>query len=212
MGNRFWLYFYSTPNLVAMGLALLGLCAFFLGMIRAYWPFIVGGLYLIGYLGTPRRPLEIERLDSELELEALIAAFDRFLNQVKRRLSEPINARLAQFQETAIAILKRLDRVDGLSDTSHVVRQTVTSYLPGMIHDYLELPAAFARFQVVRAGKTARDILVEHLDGLNQEFNTILADIHAQQIDKLEAHGAFLKQRFGRSENLFALPGSGLRQ
>lgn len=202
-GQRLWRFFYGTPNLVGMGLALAGLALFFLGLIRAWWPLIVLGLYGVGYLATPRRHAAEVRIDAELELAQLMAAFDGLLGRVRRRLSPPVVERLERFRETAAAIVARLDRLEATSDTSHVVRQTIARYLPEMLRDYLDLPPAFARLQPVREGKTARDLLLEHLDTVNEEFTAILADIHGQQIHRLEAHGRFLEQRFGRGRNLF---------
>ena len=67
----------------------------------------------------------------------------------------------------------------------------------------VELPPAFARFHRVRDNKTARELLVEQLQTLNDEFAQILADIHSEQIEKLEAHGKFLNQRFNRASSVF---------
>ncbi len=52
----------------------------------------------------------------------------------------------------------------------HVVKQTVTDYLPQMLTTYLELPPAFATMHKMRNGKTSQDILIEQLTVLNDQI------------------------------------------
>jgi hypothetical protein len=202
-GNRLARFFYGTPNLVGMGLALLGLGLFFSGLIKSYWFFIVAGLYGAGFFATPQRPEEIRHLDEKLEIEALRKEFEDFLRRVKKRLSIPVLGPLAELEETLKGVLNSMDKLPQGSDGRHAVHQTLARYLPEMIHDYLELPPAFARFHAVRDGKAPREILIEQLSVLNQEFTEILANLHSEQVDKLESHGKFLQQRFNRKASVF---------
>lgn len=204
MSQRLARFFYGTPNLVGMGLALFGLGLFLSGLINSYWVFIVLGLYAAGYLATPHRAEEIRRIDEHLEGEMLLNDLDRFLGRVGKHLSAPVKEQLDHFQQSAKAVLLRLDRLGTANDSRHAVRQTIARYLPEMIQDYLELPPAYARFHVIQDGKTARDLLLEQLQLLNAEFDAILDDLHSEQIDRLKAHGAFLKQRFNRAAELFS--------
>ncbi|MBF0255545.1 MAG: hypothetical protein HQL47_03610 [Gammaproteobacteria bacterium] len=206
LSNRLARFFYGTPNLAGMALALLGLGLLFSGLIKSYWWLIVAGLYGVGYLGTPQRAEEVRQLDDQLEMQALLQAFGDFLKRVHPQLSAPVLAQLEQFKQTAEAIIQRIERLDQGSDTRHAVRQTLAHYLPELIHDYLQLPPAFARLHPVRAGMTPRQLLLQQLELLNRDFSRILNDIHSEQLDRLEAHGQFLRQRFRHAEAVFETP------
>jgi hypothetical protein len=206
MSGRLARFFYGTPNLVGMGFALLGLGLLFFGLIKSLWWLIVAGLYGVGYLGTPQRPEEVRQLDEQLEMQSLLQAFTELCHRVRPHLSPPVLAQLEAFQQNAAAIVQAIDRLEQGSDTRHAVRQTLAHYLPELIHDYLQLPPAFARLHPVREGKTPRQILLQQLELVNGEFARILSDIHNEQVGKLEAHGKFLRQRFKHADAVFEYP------
>jgi len=55
MPRAFWIWFYSTGNLLGSALALIGLGLYFTGLIDRWWWLIVPGLYLSGLLLAPPR-------------------------------------------------------------------------------------------------------------------------------------------------------------
>jgi hypothetical protein len=52
----------------------------------------------------------------------------------------------------------------------------------------------------VRDEKTSRELLLEQLAVLDAEMKQIAEEVNRDNVDALEAHGRFLKSRFGHSD------------
>ncbi len=190
------LFLYGNGNILGSTLGLIGLALFFAGVIRPFWYLIIPGLYLIGLVFAPRaRPVEL-RIRREPEIRELRQRLERLEEQVKGRVTQPVMERIEALRDTILAILPRLEGLDGGGRQLHLVRQTATDYLPEILETYLRLPPAYARFHEVTPGKTSRDLLLEQLDVLQTEMAAILDDLHRDDIEALRAHGDFLKSKF----------------
>ncbi|MEO5366226.1 MAG: hypothetical protein H7831_07685 [Magnetococcus sp. WYHC-3] len=208
MGRALVLFLYGTPNLMGTVLALGGLGLLFAGIIQSYWPVIVAGLYALGYLGTPGGQKEQLRFEHALTLEEMQEGLLALEASLRKRVSEPVLVRMGRIRDFLLAILPQLDTLDQGSHPVHVIRQTITVYLPEMFERYLALPPAYARMHVIRDGKTPRDFLLEQLDLLEGELQRILHDIHGSDAQSLIAHGRFLKEKFAQPDWLgSAVPG-----
>ncbi len=201
MQKKFYLFVYSTPNIVGCSLALLGLLAFFTGFIRLYWFLIVAGLYLLGYVITPRRKHESLVLKGRLANKDIERELNELVGKVKKRVSQPVFQRVNAIADKIISILPQMEKMQHGDKNLHVVKQTATDYLPQMLENYLALPPAFATMHPLYGKKTAREYLIEQLDLLDQEMQEILIKIHSKDSEALITHGQFLKNKFSKGES-----------
>jgi hypothetical protein len=196
--TRFWLFLYGYPNIVGAVLGLLGLLLLFLGVIGPGWPYIVAGLYALGWLVTwqigPREVhLEITR---EAHAKVLLNELDNLIAKVQKHLSKEARKHLENLQRTLTELLPRLAEGTVFSSEGHSVEKTVRDYLPTTLENYLRLPPAFAHMHVLKDGKTAQALLIEQLALLDQQMQAILVDVLREDTGALAANGAFLEQKF----------------
>lgn len=194
LANRFWLFLYSTPNIVGCVLGLVGLLLFFSGLIRSYWPFIVAGLYLAGFIGCPRDEHVSLRISKELESEQIIDELRQLIARVGKRVGQEI---AVQVDRIAGHIIEMLPRLDNAPNPRHILVQTATDYLPTMLEHYLNLPPTYAKMHTLKGGKTAYRLLLEQLEILEQQMQAIAHDLHAGNIDALQVYATFLAEKFG---------------
>ncbi len=211
MSKKTLLFLYSTPNLVGSVLGLLGLVYFFLPFIfkSVFAPsgllelFIVFGLYALGLLITPRtEALENEHriLDRELSAKELEKLLNSLIKKIRRRVQKPVLTKVVSIKDNVVMLLPHLEEMNRGQYDLHVVKQTVTEYLPEMLTTYLELPPAFARIHKIRNGKTPQQILIEQLDILDKQMEQIVIDVNSKDAEALIAHGHFLKNKFANRD------------
>lgn len=199
MKQRFYLYLYSSGNLLGCLFGLIGLGLFFAGWIRLYWLAIVLGLYLLGFLLAPaRRRLDLRMVDARMDVGTLLDALDDLLRKVRKKAPKEVLDILASIRASFADILPRLAKDTGTPYEAHVIRQTAQEYLPEMLEIYLALPPAFARLHPLKDGKTATKILIEQLELLDAEMKRLAEDILRDDTQALLAHGAFLKEKFAK--------------
>jgi hypothetical protein len=195
---RFWLFLYSYPNIVGSTLGLAGLTLFFLGIIGPGWPFIVAGLYGLGWLlawqlAPQEMHLEIAR---EARAEALLSELENLIKRVHRHLPREAQVLLESLRQTLAELLPRLADNTVFSQEGHNVEKTVRDYLPITLENYLHLPPAFARMHTLKAGKTAQVMLLEQLGLLDTQMSQMLANVLQDDARALSENGAFLEQKF----------------
>jgi hypothetical protein len=110
-----------------------------------------------------------------------------------------VMAKVLKIRQTILGILPHVGKLPPGSPELFVIERTATSYLPASLQAYLDLPRTYATRQVVRDGKTAREILLDQLALLENKMNEVAEDIQRHDADRLLAHGRFLEARFGRS-------------
>lgn len=212
MSKRTLLFLYGTPNLVGCVLGLIGLVYFFLpfifpqvfGKSGLLELFIIFGLYGVGYLLSPNTRSQVE-IHKALERELSVKEFEKLLNslvkKIRRRVQKPVLQKVISIKENVVTLLPHLEEMNKGQYDLHVVKQTVTEYLPEMLATYLELPPAFARMHKVRGGKTSQQILIEQLEILDKQITQIVVDINSKDAEALIAHGRFLKDKFANSDD-----------
>ena len=198
--RKFWLYLYSTRNIVASALGLLGLGMFFVGLIKSFWLAIVVGLYAAGYLTTPKQREFDLQLSQELDLEAMQRALEELTKRVEDKLSPEVIERVDSIKSMIIDLMPRLSDLRSCDEQVFIVRQMALSYLPETLENYLNLPRAYARFHVVRDGKTSRELLLGQLKLLEKEIGQVTENINRNDTEKMVAHGRFLEERFQKPE------------
>ena len=199
--NRFFLFLYSTPNLVGVVLALVGLSLFFLGLIDRFWFFIVAGLYGIGYLVAPKNRPEDLRIRQQLSLEEVEGELNALVRTVRRRAPPSVLEHVESIADSIKAVLPRiLDLDTSLDKNVYTIRRTALEYLPETLEHYFALPTVYRRTHPVKDGKTAQDLLLAQLELLDAQMKEIVSDFNRDDTSKLLAHGRFLEEKFGKSD------------
>ncbi len=195
--KRVLLYLYSGRNLVGTLLALLGLAAYLLGFLGAWWLPIVLGLYALGALVTPARGAPKLQLQAELDEGELRAELNRFVRSLRGRLPPDAMERVSRIQANLQEALPRLAELGSAGDqNAYLVRQTITDYLPATLRNYLRLPRAYANMHPVQDGRTAHQVLVEQLDVLDRTVSAVVSDLARGDTEQLLANGRFLQEKF----------------
>lgn len=193
------LFIYSNGNILGCLFALLGLALYFMGFIDQGWPWIVAGLYLLGYLlltqfapSDPNKPQQPDNLLESLEL---------CISQHRPKLPKAAQVLLESIQTTLrllLPVLTSLEHNGGLSLHSRLtLTTTINHYLPDTLNAYLRLPPALALVHRTRDGKTAQQLLIEQLRTLDQQLQQIASSAYAQDLEQLALNGQFLAERFG---------------
>jgi hypothetical protein len=198
------LFLYSTPNIVGSALGILGLLLFFVGLIHNYWFFIVVGLYAIGILATPRNPTYDLHLRNQLSAEEVQAELENLLRSIQNKVPKDILDKVSSIKTSIVSILPTIIDVNSGDYNIYVIRQTALEYLPEALQNYLNLPPAYANLHPVKNGKTARQLLADQLDLLDQKMKEVVDDLHRNDTQQLLIHGRFLEEKFRKDDLLLA--------
>jgi len=120
--------------------------------------------------------------------------------RIKGRVPDDIMAKVDAIADSIEGIVPRSSALGPGSQDLFVLARTATDYLPTAIETYLNLPREYATEHPISHGKTARDILSEQLDLLQDQVDQIAVAVNKNDTDKLLAHGRFLEERFGRKD------------
>jgi hypothetical protein len=201
MVNRSLLLFlYSTPNIVGCLWGVIGLVAFFI-IRNPMWIYLVPVLYACGYLIAPKTEVLSNLSIRELSGRDLQTMLEDLIKKISKRVAEPELNKVVNIKDNILMLLPRLNEMNAGDYDLHVVKQTVTDYLPQMLTTYLELPPAFARMHKMRNGKTAQEVLIEQLGILNEQIEQIVISVNSKDADALIAQGEFLKSKFANDAN-----------
>jgi hypothetical protein len=189
-------FLYSTPNLYGTLFALAGLVMYFLGIIGPFWPLIVFGLYLLGYVVAPRNPRVDLHVRNQRSAKELRAGLDRLLYTSRRRLPRDLYYKVKNIRDAIVDVLPSIPDLESSDPNVYTLRQTAAEYLPEALENYLALPPVYAKLQPIRDGKTARQLLGEQLDLLDQQMKEVVTELRRDDVDRLVIHGRFLKSKF----------------
>lgn len=199
------LFFYSSGNILGCCLALAGIGLLVAGIIDFGWPFIVGGLYGIGYLSMEYFENDNVILDDgRFNEDNILQALDETIRSIGARLPEQACQILNSIKETVAALIPAMKALEANSldfQSKNTLMSSVTKYLPTTLGSYLRLPSAFAKLHSGSSGKTAQVLLVEQLTELDGQLKNILKNVYAKDLEKLEVNGRFLVDRFTISSN-----------
>ena len=78
------------------------------------------------------------------------------------------------------------------SEDFYTVKQTVLDYLPLALSNYIALPPAFRASKALRDGKTARQMLGEQLDLLDEQLQLVLENLTTADSQALITNGQFV--------------------
>jgi hypothetical protein len=195
-GIRALLYLYSTRNIVACCAALIGPTLLFLGVISQGWLLITAALYAAGYFATPAPHVLDAGLAQSLSFEDLVERLDRVVGDARAQLQPVMIEHLESIRRSITEVLPKLADARGFDDNLFTVRETVLRYLPETLANYVALPAAFRATRVLKAGKTARDLLTEQLTILDDQLKEVVDNAARGDAEALLANGKFLEAKF----------------
>jgi hypothetical protein len=193
-GTRALLYLYSTRNIVACCAALIGPALLFLGVISQGWLLITAALYAAGYFATPAPHVLDVSLAQSLSIEDLVERLDQIVRDAKSHLQPAMIEHLESIRRSITEVLPKLGR--GFDDNLFTVRETVLRYLPETLANYVALPPAFRATRVLKAGRTARDLLTEQLTILDDQLKEVVDNVARGDAEALLANGKFLEAKF----------------
>jgi hypothetical protein len=193
---RAQLYLYSTRNIVACAVALVGPALLFMGVIREGWLLITAALYAVGYFATPAPRVFDAGLVQSLSFDALLEQFDRVAKAAGPQLQPAMVARLQSIRRSIAEVLPRLADVRGFDDNLYTVRETIARYLPETLANYIALPPMFRVTRVLKDGKTARDLLMDQLAVLDDQMKEVVGNVARGDANALLANGQFLEDKF----------------
>jgi hypothetical protein len=201
------LYFlYSTPNIVGSILGICGLAFNFvmlaLGAVFWWLILIVPALYLIGLLITPESPTYELQFRTGATADEIQAELAGLVKTIRGKVSEDILKKVESITTSILDILPRIVDINSADHNIYIIRQTALEYLPETLENYLNLPKAYANFHPVKDNKTAKQLLFEQLDLLDQQMQEIVEDFHRDDAQRLLAHGRFLEKKFNKSDLL----------
>lgn len=202
MNSRLWLYLYSTRHIVACLLALLGPVLLFLGVIHDYWLLITVGLYGIGFLMTPAPQTIVIKTYANQSFAELLTSLDTLLSQTKSHIPQEAQQHLSHIRQAVADVLPRVAEQSFDDNNLFIIRETIGHYLPETLNSYLALPVAFRLSHPVREGKTARQLLLEQLQLLDNKMQEVVMNIAQGDARALVANGEFLQARFKPKEFL----------
>ena len=193
---RLLLYLYSTRNIVASAIALIGPALLFTGVIQEGWLLITAALYGVGYFATPAPQVLDTVLTQTLSFDALLERFDRLVKEAHPQLHPAMVSRLENIRHSIQEVLPRLSDVRGFDDNLYTVRETIVRYLPETLANYVALPPMFRLTHVLKDGKTARDLLMDQLAVLDDKMKEVVVNVARGDADALLANGQFLENKF----------------
>jgi hypothetical protein len=202
--TRIALYLYSTRNIVACGVALIGPLLLFSGIIHEWWLLITVGLYAAGFLFTPSPKVIDTELTQTLSLEALRSRLDDLINEARPALPPASMERLSSIRGSIDEVLPKLVQNTSSNDDLFTVRETALRYLPETLGNYLALPKLFRTTYKVRDGKTAEKLLGEQLAVLDEQMQQVVTNVARGDVEALLANGRFLEAKFKQPDFLTA--------
>jgi hypothetical protein len=208
MGDRVVRWFYGLPNIIGIVAVLVGIGLYLAGVISGWLvPLICVGLYLVAAFAVPRPHGIGAGLvgDADFDPDAIKKALQGIVDQSKSRLPDDLAAKVASIQSTILDILPRVNASSVDRRDLFVLQRTAADYLPNTLNNYLTLPRAYADTRVISDGKTAKQLLGEQLDLIDQQLQEISEAVAKDDVTKLLAQGRFLEERFGQN-NALALP------
>lgn len=123
---------------------------------------------------------------------------------LRQRAGENTLRLLQQIEEKLAFLMERTESSGDLFDlTPFEVRKIAFDYLPDTVNQYLQLPPAMARSQLLSSGKTAEESLNDQLNLLDHALHDLAKSLFEKDAQGLLVHGRFLREKF--AEQTFRL-------
>lgn len=208
--NKFWFFFYGTPNILGLALMLLSLLLQLLLMI--VFDAGVGAIlllpvslllyaagWLVGWLFQPKNAnlhfqntLTSEEIENELK---------QLMRKIQGRVPPMAYEKVENIRQSVLAVLPQIVGSQVANQDLYTVKKTVFDYLPSTLENYLKLPAAYANMHTISDGKTAKELLIEQLTVIDDSLLKINNSIFSNDAQSLLANQRFLEQRLETVED-----------
>jgi hypothetical protein len=188
--------------LFILWIAMLSSAFQFQGLFGFIYGLFFGAVIILLRVYFKRKPIEkTPDVDNELTLQDYQEILEKITKNVKNKVSNIIFEKVIKITNNLFMLLRLLDKASLNDYDSHIVRNTITDYLPQTLTSYLELSTDFANSYKIKNGKTSEEILIEQLDILDEQINNIVISTNSKEAEALITHGEFLKSKFANDKN-----------
>lgn len=194
--NGIMKFIYGTPNITGCLFGLAGLALFFTETIDSYWLPIVAGMYAFGYLIIPKPPEILPQHAPFLSSAELMISLDVLIRKVQCRIPPEMLTEVVDIKKELVSILRRSNEIKHDLNSTHMIHQTVTDYLPRILDTYMKIPPAYSSLPKMKNGKTPTDIAMDQLHLLSEKIKELSIMITEKNIQDLKIHHSFLKAKF----------------
>jgi hypothetical protein len=144
--------------------------------------------------------LSYAEINQNFNPEEIEAALEGLLESLKTRVNPEILAKVQKISKTIHEILPYGSRQDmGYQDVFNL-RETALEYLPVTLENYLKLSPRLAEQKQLTNGKTAKTLLGEQLDLLDNSLQDMLSSLHNNDTQQLQIQGRFLQDKFSKGQ------------
>jgi hypothetical protein len=180
-------YLGSTKNLAGSAAGLLGVLLYVFGVVGAYWPVVVIGLYAAGALLAPPEKVRLVATDAYTEISQVRSGLASLMSTVERsRVPDEARAFITRINGMLTAMLDRPGALHADPDLLHSVIRLARVDLPLSIESYLNVPWWLS--------SPAAELLTQ-LDLLEAESHRIAERFYRGDIAQQADHTRYLRQR-----------------
>ncbi len=171
-------------GLVSGGIGIEGVLFAQLGMFLAFWIFV---LFPFG-----SRP-SLEKL-REVKLSELADHTLAWLVDQRNRLPRQAIRSVERIGYDLDQLSPQLARLEDNGPAAAEVRKLLGEHLPTLVESYTSIPDRLR--QIPHAGSTPQEQLVDGLDIISREIETLTRQISAGELDRLAIRGRYLELRY----------------
>ncbi|HUN23923.1 MAG TPA: hypothetical protein PK299_12415 [Anaerolineales bacterium] len=146
------------------------------------------------------RSLSYAEINKNFNPEEIEAALEGLLESIKGRVSPEILAKVQKISKVIYEILPYGSRQDLAYQDVFNLRETAFEYLPVTLENYLKLSPRLAEQKQLTNGKTAKTLLGEQLDLLDNSLQDMLNSLHNNDTQQLQIQGRFLQDKFSKGQ------------
>jgi hypothetical protein len=177
---------------------------FLIGIIIAIIIYLSESILYQKYKNTFATKIEsscVEKTSSPQKLisQSLNTNLKILIREFKRETPLLALKKVLDIRDNILILLPHLDKMNEGDYNLHIVKKTVTDYLPKTLMSYSKLPLDFAENHKLNNGKTSEEILMEQLDILDEQIQNIVIEVNRKNAESLIIQGEFLKSKFSKS-------------
>jgi hypothetical protein len=174
------------------------------------WATLLLGGYAVGAASVPRgreglRALAPARRRGQIEARSekhrvlvvkQLRKNRREVTSIRQHLGRGVAIELSGVIGKLEGILLRWKNLPISVEDQYTIETMVTDYLPVLLNAYRQLPSNRLRKFLLPEQQRARDELLTQIRILDAEIIRIQKDIYSSDLQGLEAHGSFLREKF----------------
>jgi hypothetical protein len=183
----------AVDALILIAAAVLGMMMP-LGLFGALAVLLLMAAVTIGIALAPIARPPSEKVLREVDIKALPAKTERWLEAQRPALPAPARGLIDQIGVRLDTLSPQLGRLDGREEEAFEVRRLIGEQLPAFVNDYARVPEPLR--QVERNGRTPDAELVAGLRLIEQEIADMTARLAQNDLDSLSTRGRFLEIKY----------------